>query len=80
MLGSFSHLKGFHYASMGLGAALLPFSGEGLEYPNVRVRPIGNLLPGEEIVMARRRGCTPRSQAQLFADFVRQRFAFARPT
>ncbi|HEY7426414.1 MAG TPA: LysR family transcriptional regulator [Gemmataceae bacterium] len=69
-----------HYASMGLGAALLPFSGEGLEYPRIRVRPVGDLLPGEEIVMAWRRGCTPRSQAQLFADFVRQRLASAKPT
>jgi DNA-binding transcriptional LysR family regulator len=69
-----------HYASMGLGAALLPFSGEGLEYPHVLVRPLSDLLPGEEIVMAWRRGSTPRSQAQLFADFVRQRLASARPT
>lgn len=70
----------YRYVSMGLGVALLPLSAEDLEYPRVRVRPVDGLVPGEEMVMAWRRGCTLRSQAQLFADFVRQRLASPRST
>jgi LysR family cys regulon transcriptional activator len=58
------------YVSLGLGIALLPLPREGLEFPGTVVRPLGNLLPPEPIVMFWRRGSTPRPQARLFADAI----------
>jgi DNA-binding transcriptional LysR family regulator len=63
------------YVSLGLGCALLPEPRDGLEFPDVVIRPLAGLLPPEPIVILWRRGTTPRPQARLFADFAREKLA-----
>jgi DNA-binding transcriptional LysR family regulator len=63
------------YVSLGLAAALLPEPHDGLTFSGMVTRPLGDLLPPEEIVVLWRRGATPRPQARLFADFARESLA-----
>jgi DNA-binding transcriptional LysR family regulator len=66
------------YVSLGLGVALLPQPLEGLELPRVVTRPMAEHLPAEQIVLVWRRGATPKPQARLFAEFVKQRLGALR--
>jgi DNA-binding transcriptional LysR family regulator len=60
------------YVNLGLGVTILPEPSDGLAFPNLVVRPLGDLLPPEQVVVLWRRGATPRPQARLFIDFVRR--------
>lgn len=60
------------YVSRGLGIALIPLPSDAVEFPGVCIRPLGDLIPAEQVVMLWRRGAQPRPQARLFADFVRK--------
>jgi DNA-binding transcriptional LysR family regulator len=59
------------YASLGLGVALLPLPRDGVRFPRLATRPLRDLLPAEQIVLAWRKGATLRPPARQFADFVR---------
>jgi DNA-binding transcriptional LysR family regulator len=59
------------FVSLGLGAAVLPLPRDGIFVAGIQVRSLAHLLPPEPITILRRRGTTPRPQADLFIDFVR---------
>jgi DNA-binding transcriptional LysR family regulator len=61
------------YVSLGLGIALFPQPEEAIAFPAVCTRPLGHLLAAEPIVLRSRRGGTPRPQARLFIEHLRQR-------
>jgi DNA-binding transcriptional LysR family regulator len=61
------------YVSLGLGIALFPQLEGSIEFPGVCTRPLGHLLAAEPIVLLSRRGGTPRPQARLFIEHLRQR-------
>jgi DNA-binding transcriptional LysR family regulator len=59
------------YVQLGLGVGLFPNPGVGVELPSVCERPLGNLIPAKQLITLWRRGATPRPQARLFVDYVR---------
>lgn len=61
------------YVSEGLGPALLPLSPDPFPIPGVSFRSVRALLPSQQVIILWRRGASPRPQARLFADFLRQR-------
>jgi DNA-binding transcriptional LysR family regulator len=63
------------FVSLGGGIAVLPLPTDAIAFPGVTMRPLGNLLPREEVVALWRRGSPSRPQARLFIDFVRERLA-----
>lgn len=67
------------YVSLGLGCALLPEPRDGLEFPDVVIRPLPDLLPPEPMVILWRRGATPKPQARQFADFAKEKLASPPP-
>jgi DNA-binding transcriptional LysR family regulator len=65
------------YVNLGMGVSVLPQPHDGLTFDNVATRPLGNMLPPEQVVVLWRKGATPRPQARLFIDFARRHLAGA---
>jgi len=67
-----SSLAARRFVSLGVGVALLPLPNDGIAFADLSARPLGDLLPPEEIALLWRRGGQPSPQARLLADFLKQ--------
>jgi DNA-binding transcriptional LysR family regulator len=63
-------LATFRFVSLGLGPGLLPLPRNVTSFPRIKVRPVEGLFPPEQLTIVRRRGATPRPQAQLFTELL----------
>jgi DNA-binding transcriptional LysR family regulator len=56
---------------LGMGVGIYPQPVRDLKIPGIVIRPLGDLLPAEQLMALWRRGKTPRPEARLFVDFAR---------
>ncbi len=59
------------FVSLGLGVAVFQAPMDGIEVPNVVVRPLHDMPYTESVVVISRRGSQPSPQADLFINFIR---------
>ena len=65
-------LSARRFVSLGLGVAVYPQPRGQLRMPELAVRSLGHMMPPERVVVLWRRGVTPRPQARLFVNIVRE--------
>jgi DNA-binding transcriptional LysR family regulator len=66
------------FVSLGLGLTITPHRPLGAGGVRLCMRPLDELFSADYLVVQWRRGASPRPQAQLFIDFLRQKLSTAR--
>jgi DNA-binding transcriptional LysR family regulator len=61
------------FVGLGLGVGIFPQPLGELKIPHVAIRSLGHMIAPERVVVLWRRGVTPKPQARLFVNFVREK-------